>query len=702
MSEKRKARWYESVGGVGLEVYTGLDDPDLAWAIAASITKKGKRKVWWRAQVGSGEEIGTGYGLNLGEFSTLEAAKRAVLNALPDCEIEEIVHGVNCEKVQHAAVLNLGNKQPMGYLHPMDDDSPYDVDGVWYCGRCHVVLPNYEPPKKQKEKPVKQETMELTAEAPPTAEEYIPDAPRKVLEFPRQPLQIEPCEYCHIPGHTIAVCARRIKDERAAKEVKKDFTAEGFNDVRNAQERAAKDLEAAKAAAPILPTEITPSVIPQVVNRPKLRAPAGISKSMVKALACPTYFTGQYLQRVAEVEHWLGKTGNEFHAWRRAYVEHLVETRLWRDPAFQADYLAGTVLSDDARTLIGRDGFELDPDTVYGCEVFLSIDREFRPLEHEIGNARPGRLSEETQALCSGTLDLLLLDGRIATICDPKSGFSTTGVTDTEPPIYAALVMLHFPLVETVKFVWDFVRHSAIRRTEYTREDLPWIKDMIIDQDQKKNLYVERYNAGKTLDANPFSGLCPYCQLACPLRPRWEAGELAIAAPQTRADAVQLARLVKVCQDVIDRAKGLVAGWLDQDDSKRLELGSGWEATLRVSELNTHPLHEALEVLGLDLINIRDLDDKTRELIRNQRPEYTPNFDVPLESLTLGGLSGFAKTKKSRKRPDGGGGVSREGLKPAMLAIANRGCSTTVVIRKAGQQEATPVTEELLLASLEA
>ena len=40
-----------------------------------------------------------------------------------------IVHGVNCPEAPHAA----GH----GYLHNAGDPSPYDVDGVIYCGRCH-------------------------------------------------------------------------------------------------------------------------------------------------------------------------------------------------------------------------------------------------------------------------------------------------------------------------------------------------------------------------------------------------------------------------------------------------------------------------------------------------------------------------------------------------------------------------------------
>lgn len=40
-------------------------------------------------------------------------------------------HGVNCQKVIHSG---------SGYLHGSEDDTPYDVDGVSYCGRCHYAI----------------------------------------------------------------------------------------------------------------------------------------------------------------------------------------------------------------------------------------------------------------------------------------------------------------------------------------------------------------------------------------------------------------------------------------------------------------------------------------------------------------------------------------------------------------------------------
>lgn len=44
---------------------------------------------------------------------------------------EPIIHGKNCPKAPHVGT---------GYLHDNSDDSPYDVGGLIYCGRCHWSL----------------------------------------------------------------------------------------------------------------------------------------------------------------------------------------------------------------------------------------------------------------------------------------------------------------------------------------------------------------------------------------------------------------------------------------------------------------------------------------------------------------------------------------------------------------------------------
>lgn len=57
-------------------------------------------------------------------------------------KVESETHGISCPKVGHGPALR-------GYLHAADDDSPYEVDGVWYCGRCHMWIANRECSKAQ-------------------------------------------------------------------------------------------------------------------------------------------------------------------------------------------------------------------------------------------------------------------------------------------------------------------------------------------------------------------------------------------------------------------------------------------------------------------------------------------------------------------------------------------------------------------------
>lgn len=52
--------------------------------------------------------------------------------ALEDDDLVDIIqHPADCEKVPHTKD---------GYLHSETDDSPYTVDGVKYCGRCHYAI----------------------------------------------------------------------------------------------------------------------------------------------------------------------------------------------------------------------------------------------------------------------------------------------------------------------------------------------------------------------------------------------------------------------------------------------------------------------------------------------------------------------------------------------------------------------------------
>ena len=42
-------------------------------------------------------------------------------------------HGISCEKQPHTALMKLVDHS----LHDEEDDRPFLVDGVTWCGRCH-------------------------------------------------------------------------------------------------------------------------------------------------------------------------------------------------------------------------------------------------------------------------------------------------------------------------------------------------------------------------------------------------------------------------------------------------------------------------------------------------------------------------------------------------------------------------------------
>lgn len=53
--------------------------------------------------------------------------------------MSNVHHGYTCEKVEHL--------EGVGYLHEADDNRPYWIDNVAYCGRCHHWLSaeDYDP-----------------------------------------------------------------------------------------------------------------------------------------------------------------------------------------------------------------------------------------------------------------------------------------------------------------------------------------------------------------------------------------------------------------------------------------------------------------------------------------------------------------------------------------------------------------------------
>jgi hypothetical protein len=381
---------------------------------------------------------------------------------------------------------------------------------------------------------------------------------------------------------------------------------------------------------------------------------------------------------VRRVDTPLARTGSDVHRFMAAYVTHLVDVGERRDPRWAAWWLERNGLTPEARRIVLLElrDFLVDPELSYGTEIFLSAadaGDHLDPVEQEV-NTQPGRGPRAPGALCYGTLDHLYLDGALAIIEDYKSGWATTLVSDFETYLYSALVFAHFPAIRTVKYRWLFVRLKLQKDIEYQRTDLEWILPAIRNELAVARDIVRRRDAGAPLTVNPFSGLCPYCQVDCPLRQ-----SVALLAPgvpsrvvlppvQDEADARRVAGLLYAAELVARAARDALKPYLNAQGGA-LELGDDYLIELGGGKTRKYPLREALAVLGIDL-----------------RGDASPAFDVPFDSLFLGSsqLNGFAKAKK------------RQGMADALALISRDSARTTIKVRRRREDETRPLldTEE--------
>jgi hypothetical protein len=391
-----------------------------------------------------------------------------------------------------------------------------------------------------------------------------------------------------------------------------------------------------------------------------MTGPASLSKSTEKATGCERYFAGRHLEGMPrEAASSLAGTGTDFHAYRAAYVDHLVAVSLPADPDWVERWLETADVSDEAREMIERDAaaFQINPDIVFGTELFLSVDEEFRPLENE-PNPEPGRGPKNAKAFLHGTLDHLEIDGPDAWIVDAKSGWSTQNVKEYEGAHYALLVFAHFPYVNTITFEWDFIRAGGRKPLVFERADLPSLQLRAKARHRYMRDIVRRWEAGEELAVNPQAGLCHFCTLTCPLREAVTRKIVAFPPIQNAEDAQKVAILTYLAKTTVRMGEELLKPYLN--DNGPLDLGGGLTAEVKPGNTDSFSLRSTLSVLGFEGV-----------------PEKSPKWDISLESLLVSGtkLKSFAAAKK------------RAGLKEELDSIARRTPTSRLDIHKTETEE---------------
>jgi hypothetical protein len=238
-----------------------------------------------------------------------------------------------------------------------------------------------------------------------------------------------------------------------------------------------------------------------------------LSQSRHGDMACETLYVCKHVQcaRVAESEP--AARGIEIHEVLATYINHLVAARCSTDLELFDALMKGT--GTEAREVLEkfRDNHAFDPEKILTTELHIALDENFVPIERF---GADGQIADY-----EGTLDLVMLHSLTeAEIDDWKSYYQVIDADTFQSKFYPLLLMCLNPSLERVEFVLEFVRYGVSRCAEYTRKDLPWLKELAQRERARQRKLHELVSFGdRDLKASPGRH-CTWCPLllnGCPV-----------------------------------------------------------------------------------------------------------------------------------------------------------------------------------------
>jgi PD-(D/E)XK nuclease superfamily len=238
-----------------------------------------------------------------------------------------------------------------------------------------------------------------------------------------------------------------------------------------------------------------------------------LSQSRQGDMACETLYVRKHVQGGRVAESGPATRGIEIHRTLATYINHLVRTRRATDlEAFDSLMRnAGAEASEVLERF--RENHLFDPERILATELHIALDEDFLPIERR-GDKRQVPAYE-------GTLDLVMLDSVTeAEIDDWKSYYQIIDPDTFQSKFYPLLLMCLNPSLERVKFVLEFVRYGVSRCIEYTRKDLPWLKELAQrERARQRKLHDVASLGERDLKASPgrHCTWCPLLLSGCPV-----------------------------------------------------------------------------------------------------------------------------------------------------------------------------------------
>lgn len=230
-------------------------------------------------------------------------------------------------------------------------------------------------------------------------------------------------------------------------------------------------------------------------------------------MACETLYVRKHVEGAKLGESGPAARGTEIHEILSTYINHLVTTRRATDLDVFDALTNGA--GREAREVLEkfRDNHAFDPEKILATELHIALDEDFLPIE------TPGE--EGKTAEYEGTLDLVMLHSLTeAEIHDWKSYYRIIDADTFQSKFYPLLLMSLNPSLKKVKFVLEFVRYGASRCAEYTREDLPGLKELArAGRARQRKLHELGVSSRRNLKASPgrHCTWCPLLLKGCPV-----------------------------------------------------------------------------------------------------------------------------------------------------------------------------------------
>ena len=236
-----------------------------------------------------------------------------------------------------------------------------------------------------------------------------------------------------------------------------------------------------------------------------------LRQSLVEVAACPKSYAYQVIEGHKMPGGMQSYRGQEIHQVMAAYINHCAQRHVPADWA-KFDTLAAGAGQEAAEILNGlRDNYTVDHEHVYDTELTLRWKETITIDDEEI--------VLEVEGILDGLFFLTELKARIDDFKSHPRPFDPDTFQALE---YAFLVLMNFPQVEEVTFQLIFVRYANARRpVTFTRDDLPMLRQAVINARLRQITLHRAYEAGdEEIPAIPGAH-CQYCPLLqaldCPI-----------------------------------------------------------------------------------------------------------------------------------------------------------------------------------------